>query len=153
MRAITVRQPWASLLFAAGARKVFETRGYQPRCVSIGDEIAIHAGSVVDVDAITLPVFRKLSLSFQYDEQARSALAKRLPVGQIIGLARLTAILPADQAPFHQQIFGDFSAGRFAWGLKPTLRLAPGIVCRGQLGLWPVPELIEKYLIDARRSA
>lgn len=158
MRALTVRQPWASLLMLDDAqrRKVWETRGFRPRCISLGDEIAIHAGRRVDVDAIDLSVLRALGAAFGVMpggypslDASRRALASRLPTGQIIGISQFGNCARCEDIK-HSRRFGDFSDGRFGWLLRPTLRLTPGVRCRGALGLWIVPPDIERYLLESR---
>lgn len=50
MKAITLHQPWASLV--ADGRKRFETRSWAPYPPLIGRRIAIHAARHVDKDAV-----------------------------------------------------------------------------------------------------
>ena len=46
MKAITLHQPWASLI--ADGRKTIETRSWAPPRTLIGERIAIHAGWQID---------------------------------------------------------------------------------------------------------
>lgn len=149
MRAVTVRQPFASLLMApvgTRGRKPFETRGFRPQCVAIGDELAIHA-AVAPADGFAL---RSWAESRQSYVTGRSI--DRLPYGVILGLARLVEVLPADAVPRRLQRWGDYSKGRWAWRLEPTLLLNPGVVCRGAQGIWTVPPQVEAYLLTHRQS-
>ena len=43
MKALTLHQPWASLI--AGGRKTIETRPWAPPCGLVGERFAIHAGT------------------------------------------------------------------------------------------------------------
>lgn len=52
MKAISLWQPWASLIVAG--IKPYETRGWGPPTALIGQRIAIHAAKMVDKDAIGL---------------------------------------------------------------------------------------------------
>ena len=63
MKAITLHQPWATLI--ADGAKTIETRSWRPPQTLIGQRIVIHAGkrlvanhwSVADVDAIANEYF------------------------------------------------------------------------------------------------
>ena len=46
MRALTLYEPWATLI--AEGHKQFETRNWRPPAARIGERIAIHAGKVTD---------------------------------------------------------------------------------------------------------
>ena len=48
-------------------------------------------------------------------------------------------------------VFGNFSAGRFAWPVEPVLICEPPIVCKGAQGLWRLPVEIERVLLKEIR--
>lgn len=114
MKAISLWQPWASLI-AAGA-KPFETRHWAPPRELIGSTIAIHAAKKIDKDAISLAEM----VAYGQHPQGGFALADKLeqleegipdemfgvfgqatfPVGCVVCTARLDAAFQlGDAAP------------------------------------------------------
>lgn len=132
MKAITIRQPWASLIML-GAKRI-ETRSWR---VNYRGRIAIHAGTV----------FRAAEKHF-----ARTAVpyahlvGKELPLGVVLGTAVLADVLPVSQlgalidtstiAGTRERMLGDYSPGRFGWVLKDVLVFAEPIPAKGSLSLW-----------------
>ena len=141
--AITLHQPWASLI-ACGA-KTFETRSWK---TPHRGQIAIHAAkSIPDygqelieelVDAEKTPDGWAYS-----DFMTATALAKigihrpdQFPLGAIVCLADLTDCIPTQQAPHEMRRFGDFTPGRWAWRLESIHVMDPPFPCRGYQGVW-----------------
>lgn len=129
MRAITLWQPWATLI-AIGA-KHFETRSWAP---TWRGELAIHSAS------------RNLDLDFCEYLPVKRILAKAgytspdvLPLGRIVAVTHLASIHnTADirqQIPTLEALVGDFSDGRYAWRLIDTRRMIP-VPARGSQGIW-----------------
>lgn len=136
MKAISVWQPWASLL-AIGA-KHFETRSW---ATSYRGQIAIHAARKKDAECL------ELCLS----EPFRSALIEAgmtkigdLPFGAIVAVGTLVDCRKTEQvlreytgmALAEEFAFGDFRPGRFAWQINHVRRMAEPVPARGQQGLW-----------------
>ena len=160
MKAITIRQPWASLL-ACGAKQ-YETRSWATK---YRGAIAIQAGKI------------RLSLNkFVYDvgvdftTRAELALDEHgifpgenhydgLPYGAVIATAELVGchkivryggrgcastdpgwLVSEDgqiYEPTEQEIlFGDWTPGRYAWELANVQMLPEPVLVRGQQGLW-----------------
>jgi hypothetical protein len=44
--------------------------------------------------------------------------------------------------------FGDYTSGRYAWVLEGVLPLKEVIPCNGALGLWEVPEDVNKQILN-----
>lgn len=109
LRALTVRQPWAS--FIAEGIKRYETRGWE---TSYRGRIAIHAG-----------------------KRRADWVATPLPLGAVIAIATIVDIYPADAVPLSdlERSLGDFSHGRFAWELADIEVIDP-VPCRGYQGIW-----------------
>ena len=153
MKALTLTQPWATLV-AIGAKK-YETRSWG---TAYRGPIAIHSAKN----------FPKKCRSLCIQQPFQSTLDNRdpmdLPLGFIIAVAevhdciKMTSELPKllgkqvrltyfdgysmsdkhiDRMEF---CFGDFSIGRVAWELSNVQQLAKPIPCKGALGLWTVPE-------------
>lgn len=132
IRAITITQPWATLI-AIGAKKI-ETRLWHTR---YRGPIAIHA-------AKNFPSWaRQLCTS----EPFASALQKwgmvteiALPIGCIVALADLDRcehiVLNSDLPPDPELSFGDYTVGRWAWHLTNVRPLKVPIAANGTLGLW-----------------
>jgi len=125
MKAITLHQPWASLV-AIGA-KAIETRPYTSK---YRGPLAIHASKrpirVCD------PYYRSVlaSAGLIYD---------RLPLGAVLATCELTAcekIAPAAIPCYPEYAFGDFNPGWYAWKLTNIKTLTDLISTRGHRGLW-----------------
>ena len=128
MKAITLHQPWASLV-AVGAMAV-ETRPWTSR---YRGPLAIHAAKKpVLVD----------------DTYYRSVLASaglnpdELPLGAILATCRLMEcekITRADIPCYPAYAFGNFNPGWYAWKLTDIQALTDPIPARGHRGLWDWP--------------
>lgn len=139
MRAITIWQPWASLI--SWGAKEYETRSWAPPAKLQGKRIAIHA-------AARRPTRDDLSQSRLLHLPPD---AFPLPRGEIVATAVLTswyecrALMPVSINPIERQ-FGDFGPGRYAWRLGFVMRLRTPIDCRGYQGFWTVPQDIEELI-------
>lgn len=141
MKAITIKQPWASLI--ALGEKGFETRSWRTK---YRGEIAIHAGKEIDKDAF-------------YEFRIKRALQKHginrlvdLPVGAIIATATIDecyevsattgykSLLAApgviEEINGMEVVFGDYEPGRFAWKVGNVQKLLEPVKAKGQLSLW-----------------
>lgn len=148
IRCLTLHQPWATLI-AEGAKR-YETRSWP---TDFRGYLAIHAGQTVDRDFAGASGVR--NALWQMDPNTH-------PVGKIIAVGKLVAVHrtedifdPADlfepdrrpkAAPewdtSTERMFGDFSAGRFAWEIRGVVTWnyqEPRLKCRGYQGLWKPP--------------
>jgi len=159
MKALTIWQPWASLL-ACGAKQ-YETRSW---ATSYRGPIAIHAAKKNVLDALALiPVPVALEM-----KRLIGTEWKDLPTGAVIATAELVNVwhivhhpgLDVDTAkhiqvgaeslttdkhapdfgdyfvPSKQEFtFGDWTPGRYAWELKDVKPVDP-ILVKGRQGLW-----------------
>jgi hypothetical protein len=154
MKAISLWQPWASLV-AIGAKRI-ETRSWP---TDHRGPIAIHAVTK------TPPV----GMQMAEEEPFWSALRAHqlhhlnLPAGAVVATARLVAVLrircdSAGERPYVEPLFatvdlqpwldargripraeypfGDYTARRYAWFLDHVNRVDPPIPARGRQGLW-----------------
>lgn len=143
MRALSLWQPWASLI---GHGKQFETRSWS---TSYRGPIAIHAARFFPREHRYLcfkqPFFACLSSFIP------------LPTGCFVAIAELTGCFPTEEvrpeflrADLTELTFGDYSDGRFAWKLENIRRIAPE-PATGARGLWRLDEetalLLEKRVI------
>lgn len=161
MKALTLTQPWASLI-AIGA-KLVETRAWSTQ---YRGPIAIHAAKfwqVVDRETCWDPLFRAaleptgLVDYAPYTDLDDGDIERfALPLGGIVATAELLNVCRtehiADQLTERERAFGDYYPGRFAWSLAVIRKLPEPIPCRGSLGLWDVPDDVATALRDAERE-
>jgi hypothetical protein len=163
MRAITLTQPWATLV-AIGA-KCIETRSWS---TPYRGPIAIHAAKGFPLGA------QNIARSEPFASVLREAgfiSPSELPRGSVVATARLVDVLPIQSKPAgghcvapddeglmrvwhptelagvkghysditteHEALFGDYSTpGRFGWVLEGVEALPAPVPARGALGLW-----------------
>jgi activating signal cointegrator 1 len=166
MKAITLTQPWATLV-AIGAKRI-ETRGWQTR---YRGPLAIHAGKGLG------PVGGKRGFAEVYSsEPFRSALLAampggiRFPFGAIVATCELVECMEIDGAPTGFAVhtpdrsdvwwrtrdeiaFGDYTPGRFAWLLANIQPLPEPAPTKGALGLWEWENGAPHGAIEALRGA
>ena len=115
MRALSLHQPWASLIF--DGRKNIETRSWE---MLYRGPLAIHAARTVNKFACQ---------AFGYDPLT-------LPLGAILCIVDVTGCvrLPHPLAP--PDAYGNFEEGRF--GILMTLRrkLEMPVAAKGHQGIW-----------------
>lgn len=130
MKALSVLQPWASLL-AHGAKR-FETRW---KATAHRGPIAIHASaSDRGLAACADPGLARALRHAGIDASA-------LPLGAVLATGVLSRVLPAGEAArrasWQELALGDFSDGRFAWEISGVVLLAAPVPAKGRLWLWP----------------
>lgn len=149
MKAITLYQPWASLV--AMGEKMIETRSWSTR---YRGELAIHASKR----------FSPEEQKFCNREPFRSALVannvcrieRDLPLGMVIAVCKLVDCVRIPEVgrmtraisnicnedfilippPTPELEFGDYAPGRWAWILDEVEILPEPISAKGMLGLW-----------------
>lgn len=133
MKAMTVTQPWATLI-ASGAKRI-ETRSWRTR---YRGPLAIHAAAS----------FPRYALRACFDEQIASALGRSnvralsdLPRGAVVAIAQLVDCRRVDELPgrlltSRELRFGDYTPGRYGWVLDDVRLLRRPVPARGALGLW-----------------
>ena len=131
MKALTVWQPWATLI-ASGA-KMIETRAWW---TAYRGPLAIHAGATLRLDC------RELCA----EEPFKSALrrtgitdAHALPLGRVLAIAELIDCrkIRLGGAPrAGERALGDYTPGRYAWCLGNVRALRTPIAAVGHQGLW-----------------
>jgi hypothetical protein len=125
MKAITLTQPWASLVM--DGRKQWETRSWSTRYQG---PLAIHAAKEIDEAAC-----RK----FGYDPET-------IPRGAVLGVVQLVQCFEIGDWLIRQQTkkelsCGVWTAGRFAWNLAVGKRFTQPIPARGYQRIWNWEEL------------
>ncbi len=148
MKAITIWQPWASLL-AIGAKQ-YETRSWK---TDYRGQIAIHAAAkrppkqgelaTENFDAITKAIALNLGhWRFDWDN---------IPLGCVILTAELVdcykitkrltfaeneKTISIQEISVQEQLFGDWTPGRYAWELSNVKMLPEPIPAKGQQKIW-----------------
>lgn len=132
MKAITISQPWASLI--ASGEKWVENRTWATNYRGL---LAIHAG--------------KGTQCLGRDELAS------YPTGCIVSVARLTACVKIEDVRSGTTLFGfpggcgktyaaigehQYSQGPFCWVLEDVVKLDVPIPCVGKQGLWDSPVVL-----------
>lgn len=158
MRALSLTQPWASLV-AVGAKRT-ETRSWR---TSYRGLLAIHASKQF------LAVNRRLAMQepfigFLRENRAGQfypwEVVDQLPLGAIAAVADLVDCVstyavkvgrgsvpnPGLTLSDQERAFGDYSPGRFAWMLTKVRRLQTPIPCKGALRLWELPAEVERQV-------
>jgi len=158
MKAISIWQPWASLLFAPGEfRKVYETRprtmGFKP-----GERIAIHASKTLkgmdfysSISSIThMPDGRMIraALEAMYGTERSET---QMPLGCIIGTVEVQHWQHTADGYWvseQERAFGDWRAGRVAIPTREPLLFKTPIPFIGKQGVFRVDDqLIAEALV------
>lgn len=161
MKAITLTQPWATLV-AIGAKK-FETRSWQ---TSYRGPLAIHAAKGFPRWARELCMAEPFAGALSgLLEDCPPGLLYPLPLGQIVAVCDLTQIYSTNARvlslsavdvsfssedgwtggqvssfqlppPEPERSFGDYSPNRYAWRLENVQALVQPVPAKGALSLW-----------------
>ncbi|MCG7406758.1 ASCH domain-containing protein [Paenibacillus sp. ACRRX] len=146
MKAITIIQPWATLI-AIGEKK-FETRSWATKHRG---PLAIHAGKKIDQEVCMMEPIKSTLAKHGYT-------ADNLPTGAVVAVAQLTGSYmiydtidngvhivrcPDNQYDFDkvefirkpESDFGYYSEGRYAWEMSDVKKMKP-VAAKGQQGLW-----------------
>lgn len=132
MKAISLWQPWASLM--ADERKKIETRSWRPPVWLLNRPVAIHATMKVDKDACE---------DFGYD-------ALTIPRGCIICIGEFFKWEKFDEdykaritkRGDDEWLYGDYEMGRFGWFFLLKEKLDPPVAARGYQGIWEWTEAV-----------
>lgn len=151
MKAITLWQPWATLI-AIGQKRI-ETRSWSTKHRGL---IAIHAAkwepsrSPDRCDDVT---FAATGAPFAAVLTAAGIHVSDLASGAIVAVATLTGIAKTEDIVQwsqgllkHEIEFGNYTSGRFGWVLQDLVRLPEPVPCRGFQRLWTVPPDVERQV-------
>jgi activating signal cointegrator 1 len=150
--ALTLRQPWASLIARGG--KLFETRTWAPPASLIGQRLAIHAGRA----AIPLGLSRDERTAIHFglgtDDLATLPRGAVVCTAKLVGAYRVASVcvgtneiklddrVPGSQplngyiVPAAERLVGDVLAGYWLWHLMDVQPLDPPMPAMGRQGLW-----------------
>lgn len=133
MKALTVKQPWAS--FLAYGYKLVETRSWATK---YRGPVLIHAG-LGHLTSAGLGYFTDACITFNLPLKAAT-----LPFGHILAVATLKDCIPySDFVGCHldtrqERYLGFYGPGRFMWVLEGAHLFDKPIKAVGRLGLWNI---------------
>lgn len=137
MKALTLTQPWATLV-AIGAKRI-ETRSWR---TDYRGPLAIpFAAWMADFDVFPLscrsgqPWNRMKEVLDEHGitETPRGAIVATC---WLLGCVPTGGLAPLPEAGTDEGLFGDYGPGRFAWLLGNIIPVPRPIPARGKLGLW-----------------
>jgi hypothetical protein len=134
MKALTLTQPWATLV-AVGAKRI-ETRSWQ---TSYRGPVAIHAAKGYPKWAREFASDPLVYYNAHRCEYTPRSWPTAYPLGFVLATARLVAVTRTGNLTDISDTefsFGDYSFGRFAWLLDDIMLLEHPIAAKGALGLW-----------------
>lgn len=152
MKALTVWQPWASML--ARNMKLFETRSW---ATNYRGPIAIHAAAL-SIPQVLKKLFPLGAWGYHPDHQAKKAFLdavtsalnpytlEELPLGAVVATAELVGCHKITEEPHRgvptspkylekEIMFGDWTPGRYAWEFSNMELIVP-VPAKGKQGLW-----------------
>lgn len=138
IKALTLFQPWASLIAYGAPRtcsserlyKTIETRNWRGRIARISGELAIHAGKTFDdMGAWAVEEYFGIDLD-----------GVPMPKGAIVAVATVRGVAPLLPGHCRDALFpGSPEHGRFGIFLRNVRALPDPIHCRGAQGFWTLP--------------
>lgn len=129
MKAITLWQPWASLI--AEGLKQYETRSFK---IKHRGKLAIHAAKTRK----GMDVYRREG--YHLTEPSMDLI--HLPFGKVVCVVELVFIRQTHElrsmiTPLERTL-GDWTPGRYAWSLKLIKKFKEPIPAIGRQGLWNI---------------
>ena len=133
MKALTLTQPWATLVILGIKR--WETRSWFPGPADRGGRLAIHAGKGWSADdrEFAAELHERGILPVAPADLPRGVVLGTVRVG---GLARTTTAVTFPDVSALEQELGDYSPGRYAWQFGDPQAFPEPVPARGMLGLW-----------------
>jgi len=130
MKALTLTQPWASLV-AISAKKI-ETRSWS---TTYRGPLAIHAAkgwTREDRELIFEEPFQEYLRLAGFRSPADFPLGAVLAIVDLVGCDLIRYAIP----PEPERSFGNYEVGRSAWKMANLRRLLVPVPAKGALGLW-----------------
>lgn len=144
MKAISLWQPWASLV-AAGI-KLVETRSwFTDRRGTLAIHAAKHRLTRPQVDAMRRELHEMTALLYpdKYCSVHPEMMLDALPYGAVVAVVQLIACRDTnsvrERVSAQERLCGDFRPGRFAWMFERVQRLRSPVACRGFQGIFELP--------------
>lgn len=132
MKALTLHQPWATLV-AIGAKQI-ETRSWRTH---YRGPLAIHAAKKSPLGAVRLAFYNPFYAALKAGGYEPF---KPLPAGVVVATCRLVdcrlIVRIADWPDEPEVELGDYRPGRYMWLLEEVEKLEPPVPARGRQGVW-----------------
>lgn len=125
MRALTLYQPWASLLIHG--IKTVETRSWQTH---YRGWLLIHAGKTFDRDYYC---WLRSQMGFGFLDTLEYKTGVILGKALLVDCKRITS---ENKPSEFEQFLGDYNPGRYQWLFGAIEKFANTIPAKGSLGLW-----------------
>lgn len=163
MNAVTLTQPWASLV-AAGIKRV-ETRSWPCPPPAVGQPLAIHAAKGLsplarqfDVPGTKLGLMHVCAREPYASALTAAGLTwEQLPLGAVVATTVVkrcsqmtnSAIVELRHENPREAALGGYRRGRFAWVLGEVTRVDPPVPFKGAQQLFQVPDqlLLQERLL------
>ncbi len=141
MKALTLTQPWASLM--AAQQKTIETRSWPTR---FRGEMVIHAAKGFPSHCKELCLTPKFATALCHRQPSDLPLSVGLCVVRVIGCVGVEEMHKAEfilgrKPDAKELLFGNYAPGRFAWLTEFVKPMDDMRTVRGALGLWGWPEV------------
>lgn len=147
MKALTLTQPWATLV--AIGEKRYETRSWGtphrgPLAIHAAKGVGPLGGQEAFFDLCLSEPFHSVLSEHGYADPLQ------LPRGGVVAVTELVICLPTEtplrelprSIAAYEVDFGDWTPGRFAWALDEVRKVDPPVAARGALGLWEFDDRI-----------
>lgn len=142
MKALTIRQPWASLILSfdenGRPNKMIETRSWK---TSYRGRLAIHSAKFIPDKFFIDMAMSKMQHFILAGLDGDFSLIE-LPYGAVIGSVCLVDCLPMSELigsaydTERERAFGDWSIGKYGWILGSPVVFEKPIPATGKQGLW-----------------
>jgi len=135
MRAMSLWQPWASLMVHGHKRN--ETRSWS---IEYRGRVLIHAAKRFQQEEREICIYAPFApcLARHYNK------LKDIPLGAIIGSVHIVDCVPTNWAVSRitdqERHFGNYADGRFAWITENPVAFKEPVPFRGQQGFFNVPD-------------
>lgn len=129
MLAITIKQPWATLIMQCG--KDIENRTWSTR---MRGRVAIHSSAKLERREYQAAA----SLIFHSNIQSAIPPEEQLDLGCILGTVEIVGCVQKSRSPWFQ--------GPYGIVLKDPRLLDTPVPCKGALGFWPIPYEVESRM-------
>jgi len=138
MKALTIKQPWASLI--AWGVKDIENRDWPTKQRGT---LAIHSSArMAEEDMLAACDMMR---GFVPKFSARIFRTETFPIGSILGVVDIVGCVTSSNSPWF--------VGSHGFALKNAVKFKTPIPCKGALGFWEVPEGIISLARDEYRLA
>jgi hypothetical protein len=139
MKAITVRPPWSWAIAHGG--KLVENRTWSR---TWRGQLAIHAGQRWDWDGADSPLVQQAWRDAGWDVYHLDPSHHAMTLGAIVAVADLVYVCIVQGARTDCDCGPWAVPGQCHWNLTNVQALAEPISCRGALGLWTLPDDVER---------